>query len=369
MTKRIYYVGAFGFPNGGAAARRILGNIKTIQLNGYEVTVVNGSSESNTELFDGIPVHSVSERPKVDAPIFNKLFKYLMMGANTIKLIKEQKQKPDAIILYSGYAPYLFKLLFYCKTNNIKLYFDCVEWYEPKRKYQYLFKPYYWNIEASMRLLIPLCDGVICISKFLNDYYHKKGLKVVQIPPTLCVNSLPEKDVFHPTKPYKLVYTGNPGHKDKLSEIVNIIKKFPNEFELHIAGIEGTNECNVFYYGEICHELAIKLVSSCHFSILFRPNNKVSKAGFSTKVVESMFCGTPVITNNTGDLSEYIEDNVNGYIFDGFSAKELECKLNYISLIDDINYTELSKNAKKTAFRYFKYERYKESFQELLNLC
>ena len=49
------------------------------------------------------------------------------------------------------------------------------------------------------------------------------------------------------------------------------------------------------------------------FSILLREVTRGTTAGFPTKVVESMSCGTPMITTRTSDLSNYIETGKNGF--------------------------------------------------------
>ncbi|MEZ8186037.1 glycosyltransferase [Shewanella sp. 5S214] len=367
MSINVFYIGPFNFPNGGAAARRILGNIYALKDNGVNVHVIDGKSTIGDNYQFGVNVTSVGERPKKEDNIFKKIYKYFTIGSGSIKYIDNLKLKPDAIILYSGYSPYLLRLLPYCKKHKIKLIFDCVEWYAPASMLGYL-KPYYWNIEYAMRFLIPRCDAVICISTYLESYYFKKTI-VSRIPPTLSVADMPSKSesfVYDIKKTIKLVYTGNPGHKDKLKEIVDIVKVLPS-FELHIAGVHGENSSNIFFYGQLDYHDSIALVSNSHFSILLRPDNIISKAGFSTKVVESMSCGTPVITNNTGDLGSIINDSVNGFIFEGVKSEDLHAKLLKILQSDNFNYNNMSSKSKTTALRVFDYALYKDQILRLVN--
>lgn len=339
MSELIYYVGPFSFPNGGAAARRIYGNINTLREIGYEVKVIDGQPIVGKSSYDGIDVISVGERPPQNISWCKKVFKYLHIGKNTVDYIKSGEVKPRFIVLYSGYSPYLMRLLPFCKKNNIKLIFDCVEWYQPKKFLEYMYNPYYWNIELAMRYLIPMCDGVICISRFLENIYSDKTT-VINIPPTVLTSSIPQNNVVNNSfDRIKLVYSGSPGsHKDFLDIIISAVSGFSDRYELHIAGINGINSDNIFYHGHISHSESLRLVSDSHFSILVRPYNKVSRAGFSTKVVESLSCGTPVITNNTGDLGHFIKNGENGFIFDGVSQKDLCSTLSNIALIFNGNY-------------------------------
>jgi glycosyltransferase involved in cell wall biosynthesis len=367
MKLNIFYIGPFDFPNGGAAARRILGNIKTLKNVGARVTVIDGKHIKSSKIISETPVISVQERPSPDTNILIKLVKYFCIGKNTIEYIRTEPVKPDVIFLYSGYSPYLLKLIKYCKKNNIKLIFDCVEWYLPKSKLTYLYNPYYWNIEFSMRLLIRKCDGVICISKYLEDYYLKKEVKIINIPPTLSISDMPRKGKVEFNGKIKLVYTGSPGHKDKLGDIITIITELSDKYELDIAGIEGANTDNIRYHGLLSHAKSLDLVSKSHFSVLLRPDNKVSKAGFSTKVVESMSCGTPVITNRTGDLANFISDGENGYIFDGYSSNELYLKLNKITKqFNHSSYNNISNKALLTAEEYFESDVYTGNLEKFI---
>jgi glycosyltransferase involved in cell wall biosynthesis len=367
MKLNIFYIGPFDFLNGGAAVRRIMGNIKTLNNIGARVTVIDGKHIKSSTVINGTPLISLQERPNPDSHLLLKLVKYLCIGKNSIEYIRREPVKPDVIILYSGYSPYLLKLIKYCKQNNIKLIFDCVEWYLPKNKLVYLYNPYYWNVEFSMRFLIKKCDGIICISKYLEDYYFKEKVKTINIPPTLSLIDMPRKSKVEFNGKIKLVYTGSPGHKDKLGDIIAIITKLSDKFELDIAGIEGSNTDNIRYHGLLSHANSLELVSKSHFSILFRPDNKVSKAGFSTKVVESMSCGTPVITNRTGDLDNFISDGNNGYIFDGYSSNELYSKLNEISKLFNCSYYKnITNKALYTARECFESDLYSENLKKFL---
>lgn len=360
MSELIYYVGPFSFPNGGAAARRIYGNIKSLREIGYEVKVIDGQAVIDKSEYDDIEVISVGERPSQHLSWYQKIFQYLNIGNKTIEFIKNGEKKPRFIILYSGYSPYLIRLLPFCKDNDIKLIFDCVEWYQPKNFLEYLYKPYYWNIEFAMRSLIPMCDGVICISRFLENNYSDKT-NVINIPPTVLASSMPEKNLAKSGYDrIKLVYSGSPGsHKDFLDIIILAVSDFTEQYELHIAGINGVDSENVFYHGQISHSESLTLVSNSHFSILVRPYNKVSKAGFSTKVVESVSCGTPVITNNTGDLACFIKNGENGFIFDGVSKNDLCVTLsNIASIFNEDYYKELSLEALSLSNGKFDYQVY-----------
>ena len=53
---------------------------------------------------------------------------------------------------------------------------------------------------------------------------------------------------------------------------------------------------------------AIRIVKESTWSIILRDDNAVVKAGFPTKLVESISCGTPVIANSFSNVLEYLDE-------------------------------------------------------------
>jgi glycosyltransferase involved in cell wall biosynthesis len=62
------------------------------------------------------------------------------------------------------------------------------------------------------------------------------------------------------------------------------------------------------FLGQASHIKAIQEVKAADWSIIIREDNKVVKAGFPTKVVESISCGTPVIANDFSNILDYLND-------------------------------------------------------------
>ena len=58
------------------------------------------------------------------------------------------------------------------------------------------------------------------------------------------------------------------------------------------------------------------MVKKADYSIIIRDNNLVTRAGFPTKFVESVACGTPVICNDNSDLKEWIDRCGCGFVVD-----------------------------------------------------
>ena len=87
------------------------------------------------------------------------------------------------------------------------------------------------------------------------------------------------------------------------------------------------------FHGKVSNLEARNKISKADFSILFRNVNKMTSAGFPTKVSESISCGTPVITNSTSDLEHYIINGKNGFLVN-LNSKPLTNELTNISILN-----------------------------------
>lgn len=77
-------------------------------------------------------------------------------------------------------------------------------------------------------------------------------------------------------------------------------------------------------YGRISRTEVLEDIKCLTFSILLREENlRYAKAGFPTKVVESLFCKTPVICNISSDLAKYLNDGENSMIVETCSSEGL----------------------------------------------
>ena len=328
----VAYVGPFHYPEGGAAARRVRGVAESLSMAGLDVVIASGAGDEPSELGqsttqeDGISWCLLGERVAEHWPRPLRRFRYAWMGRRTVEWLASMESLPAAVIVYSGYTPYLQRLLPWCRRNGVRLLFDAVEWYEPTSLWGYLLSPYQWNIEWAMRRLVPRVDGVIAISRYLADYYSARGVPVALMPPT---TSLIDDNYWSPAHGLRLCYAGQPGNKDELGIILQAVRQLVDQgaqLELTVAGpsrvevlrllgsVSGSPPVWLQTPGMLPHADVRKLVGESDFTILVRRNCRVSMAGFSTKFVESLALGTPVIANLTGDLGLHLADGGNGLV-------------------------------------------------------
>ena len=253
----------------------------------------------------------------------------------------------------------------FCRRRRIKLYADCTEWYSYAGSH--LIKHILGEIDTwlRMKVLHPKMDGMIAISKFLTDYYKDK-LPTVCVPPLVdladskwCEIKTENKSVI------QIVYAGSPGkNKDKLNYVIEALSQVNDiKFQFKIIGIDEKQyleyypehqkliselKDKVIFLGRLSHQRTLDHIKIADFSMFVRDVNRVTMAGFPTKFVESISCGTPVITNKTSDLDEYLEEGKNGF----WLTHNIATSLNLIFKIDRENINRLKIDMDRSLFDY-----------------
>jgi glycosyltransferase involved in cell wall biosynthesis len=391
VKNKIVYIGPFSFPNGGAGARRILGNAMALRDAGYEVVIASGQvpregvESPHYDTYEGFQVVSLGERTAEKYPRILKHLAYINMGKKSVAWLESLSEKPKAVILYSGYTPYMMRLIPWCERNGVEFIFDAVEWYDPKTPWHWFVSPYHWNTELALRYFARKTQGAITISSYLERHYRKCGAKTVLVPPTLDTEAI-EPSLETDNEVLTLAYTGTPGHKDLFNEYLEAVlrlgeegekirfvfagvsKEMLEQFEaIRKRGIDSSSlpqtlRCR----GIVSQNEAIRLVGNADFTILLRKPQRYAQAGFPTKVVESMAMGTPVICNLTSDLERYVQDGQNGIVCEGYDATALYKALKRVLRMKKREKRQMRKAARDMATEVFDYRRYRDMLRNFI---
>ena len=384
-SKKILYITPVLVLGSSAASKRIVANAKLLQLLNYEVSIYSGLNRAEKKILDGISIIPSGIGIEKNQGL-KKLFAYRKSILHTIeKISKQDISNIKAIIVYSGYSFYLAPLIRWSKKNKIPLVFDAVEWYTPAKKTHWFLKPYFWNTEFAMQYFIPKTKNVIAISTYLDKYYKSKNCNTVVIPPLFCektINKNLEKRNY-----LQLSYTGSPGNKDNLNQILIAILELNEEnnnkkIKFEIAGI---NTQQLLSYpafsdrklivlpkyfnahGYISMHLAQEITANSDFSILFRKNDKTNTAGFPTKVVESLSVGTPIFLNYSSDLHLYLHNYKNAIVIDNYSIESIKHELVKMLNLTNAQLREIRGNAFNTAENNFSIHAKKKAMTVFLN--
>jgi glycosyltransferase involved in cell wall biosynthesis len=197
--------------------------------------------------------------------------------------------------------------------------------------------------------VIPICDGVVCISSYLADIHSKAGKRTVIIPPLAVEKSTGFSDISEKDHTIRFVYAGTTSDvnrptsqwKDRIDimfENLRICMKDPSLrlFHLNVYGMTeeqyiemfpiGDREASrevikelddrVSFIGSVPNQQVMEAIRQADFTILIRDKKRATMSGFPTKVSESITCGTPVLCNDTSDIKAYVVDGETGFVVD-----------------------------------------------------
>lgn len=389
--KKIIYTGAFRFPDGDAAAARVLGVGKALRAAGYEV-VFAGWEEHEREqdrrpdgryVYEDFEYSSQADlRSKTLSPL-KRLLGYLFAGENTLKWLgSADLEGVEAVIAYHGRSIFLSRLASFCKARNIKLITDCTEWYDAAHLVGGRFGLVRADEELRMRYQNVKIGKVLAVSSYLEKYYSRKGCAVLRVPPLIDLDeakwSLPDGSGRSGQSGLKLTYAGTPAKKDLLGNVLRglrILKREGITVELNLIGPtrQAVVEClganasvldelgaTVIFQGRIPQAEVPRSLAANDFSVLLRPSARYAQAGFATKLVESLAAGVPVLANVTGDIAEFVADGKEGLLLPDHSPESFASGVKRALALTRQQKEEMRRYARLRAATSFDYKGYAE---------
>ena len=381
--KKALIVTGYKYPDGDAGAVRQHSFAKILEALDFSVTVVSLGECTGFEVRDNDGIKYISLRydgSGVSVKIKNRL--------NYIKNFKafiEKNGIPQIIMVAEVDFFVLLFLKKYAQKHKIKLLYDSVEWYSPEEfKCGRLSPQYIINNRLNTKWLRD-SFSVVSISSYLENHFNSIGVESERVPVILDICSTPsnkrtlsQKTVF--------LYAGSPGRNDYISVIIKAFSLLPTGFhdmwELRFAGINkeqlvslcGADKIDVekidksvVCFGRIGRDEVLNQLSQADFTVLMRPQDAIySKAGFPTKVVESMATATPVIANITSDLGLYLKDGKNSLTVNSCLAEELAKVLEKALTLTSDEKKQMCQNARMTAEKYFDYRNYLKIMEKLI---
>lgn len=369
----IVFLVAFPFPYGEASSIRALNICKLLSYAGHSVHVISDFLSSNAYEADSICTYEgcLLSQP----PIYKR---FIRPKASMDALINYcNKHKVDCV-LANARSDRFFSLASYCNKKNIPLFIENCEWYDISSFKLGVFDWRYYRNQRMLQEGFKKVDGFISISRFLNEHNSSYGKKTVRIPTIMDTSKVVYSYENH-NKKLTLVYTGNPGtSKEYLAPIITALSEdevLKRSVEFHIYGpsiktvIKNIHDSkllqkagdSVIVHGKIEQQKMPIIMCEADYLVFVRPNRRSSNAGFPTKFGESMAAGTPVITNDTGDISLYLKDGVNGFLLNDGNCEDVKRILYRALDMHDEEKYEMRINARKTAENSFDYKVYKET--------
>ena len=382
--KKIIIVTGNKYPNEDPGAVRQHVFAKMFLASDYEPIVIGmgRTTHFKEEKYDNVCFYSLRYE---SSSLFFRILGRLLFTVNLKRVLKLYNAKEiAAILMVSGEQKTFTFVKKYANKNSIQLIHDSVEWYSPSEFVKgERDREYIRNNDVNTRL-IDKSYKVIAISTYLEKYFKKKGNYTVRIPVVLDINEMPYSyecvnDVI------TIVYAGNMAGKDQIQDMISALVSLPNEiknkFKFKLFGvtyeqfkerygtiIDDDLGNSIVFFGRVPREQIGIELRDADFTVLMRPSDeRYAKAGFPTKVVESLAAGTPVICNYSSDLEMYLKHEVNSIILSECSQEECCKKLLKIAGMDILEIQKMKRAARETAECEFDWKKYVSQIYSLLD--
>lgn len=378
---KVLFCNKLKYPNGDAGSIRVERLAQMAVALGYDAFVVGLGHEQATAKPGNGRVPYISLRKQGDT-LLHKLLTHILYQKGLRAAICEYK--PDVIVMDDIGLLSALWLKAHCKSRRITLIHDSVEWYSPEQFPHGKLSLRYISKDILNQYLIDKRCKVIAISRYLFDYYQAKGIQTVRIPIVITDADLPEprKDFGRKTV---FTYAGQPGKKDFLHTMLEAFLLIPKgeraSAVFNIVGCSGEQMIasgikkevldelgeTLVIHGRVSRDRVLEILKETDFTLLVRdPEQRYAKAGFPSKVVESLANATPVLCNYSSDLELYLKDGENAIIAENHSARAVSEAIRRAIEIPSEGRYKMSKAAAESAEQYFDYRRYLGELNDLL---
>lgn len=247
--------------------------------------------------------------------------------------------KPDVVVLYGSDYRFLKPLERWCRKNDVPFVNEIVDWYRADdaatvaERYMSLR-----NGAPMMRLIRRRSSGLIVASSFLKTRLSAGQPSLViaaamEAEP-LADSEIDRSDPADAVHPLRIGYAGSMNGRDRqtVANLVTIAAshvEFARPVHFDVYGWSGDDVVDgavtLRFHGRQDRKEVIAGLVRCDFTVLQRdPEAWFAKAGFPSKVAESLSMGIPVIGNITSDLGEHLVHGKNAVIVGDISSRSLE---------------------------------------------
>ncbi len=323
----IIFWGNISYPNGMAATHRIQHFITACERELFNTNIIipyyYDSFSNPREGENGKTKYRTLVNRRV-SKIINLLLLPLMLLKGVWSLKRLYKKDTDNILyVYDGINLENLFIILSAKLLHYKIIIDVVEDYSLHEEKVSLFLGVKLKTIGMLERFTPnLVDGVIVISKYLEEKYKKligKTTKLILIPISA---SIPEHS-FKKTswnKPLQIVYSGSYGKKDGVGFLIKAFllacKASKVEMKLNLLGkgsnkneiMKYRNDPNIIIHGYVSDIKYYKFLKDADILCMTRVGSRYANAGFPFKLGEYLATGNSVLASNVSDIEYYLSD-------------------------------------------------------------
>ncbi len=402
MDSCIVYIGDFDFRNENVQAHLVKNNGKVFNSLGYHIEYIGvNRNESSFETVDALPSLQLDDENQYlelpDTLNITGLFKISKICKIIIDKLNKIKKSYNLsyVITYQSptYALAIKRISNWCKKNNVRYIVNCADLpiFDLQSLIRKIVMKANWNYMHNVNR--KYADGVIAVSRFIAEFYSKSERASVVIPPLF--DDTEKRSEVLPNETATFIYAGTPfktigdkvspdGMKDRLDKVIDLFRILSEEgvnYKFNVVGISREDyivgvphhkefllrEDKIIFWGKKSHADTLDMVAQADFSVNYRDENLMTKAGFSTKIVESVSLGTPVIINDISDTFEYLDNEISGFAFCGSASCDAELLERLCKLSSEERYEIKSNCLKKRTFSIDNYRKKMELFLNEFN--
>lgn len=381
MPKQLHIsvlTGRTPYPNGMAGTQRIHLMARAMAEAGAAVNVWVGGLDGWTEARnrevtgerDGIPYEYLLGKTQASTLKWRRIFDRLALALAVWRQMARtaRSQLLDGLYFYTPCSKPNFERLVVrtqARKNKLPVVIDLCE------------AP--WTLKPSKslveRLVSPLwgADGVICISRFLEDWARhensRTGRRVRLLLVPILVDVKEIEPAVGPPAGKTVLFAGSPAYDESLRYLLAAMEMvWRRHANCHLVITGGATEATL---GPLAHGRGGRIRCAGFLprsallheysasSVLTVPlfDDVRSHARFPTKLGEYLASGRPVVTNRVGEIPRFLEDGVSAYLTppgDAPAFAEGICRL----LDGPASGQAMGRNGRLVAERHFHYANY-----------
>ncbi|MGE5420562.1 MAG: glycosyltransferase family 4 protein [Chloroflexota bacterium] len=347
----VFIYDGFTFPDGDAAANRVHSYSKGFIENGFNVHVIcfaNQYDAPDDGIINGVKYYYAFGKRKRSKFFIVRTSQKILKFFKTLSLLRRinKKDKVAVIVVYTtifGTHIYSWMLSRITGTRIIK------------EISEHPMKPYF-NSGAfltkigllKLRTELYFTDGILCISKFLVEYFKSHGFdsrRLLIVPSTVDPSRFNHDGLPSPC-PYRYIgyFGGLTFERDNINLLVEafaaIADKFP-DMRLVLGGFSKPEEKKqlenlisdlgigprVVLLKYLPREEITRYIKHSDILVMVRGTDLKAQASFPSKIIEYLATAKPVITVNVGEIRDYLSDGVNAFIVEPGNSRAIAEKI------------------------------------------